>query len=167
MQRNGKEIEPTVLGTALIDIVPKQLRSPELTAKWEMHLSGIAEGREKSAAFTADIRANTKELVHMMKISKLEYTPRIEGNKTCPMCGKKMLKVKDKKGAEIMVCPSRSCGHEETGFDRDGRRGKPTKKERAITSKLMHKYGAKKEETYTLSLGDALKAQLEEKNKKK
>ena len=38
IEKKGKEIIPTSKGKQLIDLVPKELKSPLLTAKWERHL---------------------------------------------------------------------------------------------------------------------------------
>ena len=42
---HGKEIIPTSKGRQLIDLVPKDLKSPLLTAKWESQLDEIAKGK--------------------------------------------------------------------------------------------------------------------------
>ena len=63
IERHGKELAPTSKGMQLIHLVATDLRSPELTAKWEQHLADIAKGKGKKETFIAGIRANTARLV--------------------------------------------------------------------------------------------------------
>ncbi|HUV09086.1 MAG TPA: DNA topoisomerase III, partial [Spirochaetia bacterium] len=114
IERRGKELIPTSRGFELLDLVPDELESPELTARWEQRLSHIAKGTEKAEAFSEDIRRNARELVDHIKRDTSQYRPRNLSSKSCPMCGKKMLPVRDKKGRKLLVCPSFSCGHEES-----------------------------------------------------
>lgn len=46
IEKKGKDIYPTSKGKQLIELVPKDLKSPLLTAKWESQLDQIAKGRE-------------------------------------------------------------------------------------------------------------------------
>ncbi|HOV14337.1 MAG TPA: DNA topoisomerase III, partial [Spirochaetota bacterium] len=130
IERNGKEILPTGKGFELIELVPKDLCSPELTAKWELRLSKIASGEEKSFLFSKDIRENAKELVNLVKASIQEYKPKNESNVQCPVCGKKLLNVKDDKSRKLLVCRSRSCGYEQKEHEKtDDLTRRPSKKE--------------------------------------
>ena len=45
MELRGKEIYITSKGKQLLELVPEDLRKPELTADWEMKLSNIAKGK--------------------------------------------------------------------------------------------------------------------------
>jgi DNA topoisomerase-3 len=63
MERNGKEIVPTSKGIQLIGLVPPELKSPELTAKWEQQLTEISRGRAKSENFVSGIRSYAAQLV--------------------------------------------------------------------------------------------------------
>jgi len=164
IERNNKELVPTSQGIALIDIVPEQLRSPELTAKWELRLNKISLGTEKNTLFTKDIRDNAVELVALVKNAKREYKPANESDKSCPLCAKKLLFNKDKKGKRILVCRSLSCGYEEEENKRDDLSKKPSQKEREITRRLINRYTSN-ESADTYTLGDLLKKKLEEKKK--
>lgn len=165
IERNGKEIIPTPQGIALIDIVPEQLRSPELTAKWELRLNRISLGIERNFEFTKDIRKNAEELVMLVKNSKDSYKPSNESEKKCPLCGKKLLYNRDKKGNKILVCRSLTCGYEEEENRSNDLSRKPSQKEREITRRLMYKYNAD-DPSNKVTLGDIFKKSLEEKEKK-
>ena len=44
MEKKGNEIHITSKARQLLELVPEDLKKPELTADWEMKLSKIAEG---------------------------------------------------------------------------------------------------------------------------
>lgn len=165
IERNGKEIAPTSLGFELLEVAPEELKSPELTAKWEKRLSDIAKGAENPLLFTNDIRKNAEVLVNSIKVSRLEYKPHNESAVKCPVCGKKLLAVKDAKGKRLLVCRSFSCGYEQNEKDNsDDLTRRPSKREQSITRKLMNQYtDNNKKDTFTL--GDLMKLSSEKKNK--
>jgi DNA topoisomerase-3 len=51
MEKRGKDIFITSKGKQLLELVPEDLKKPELTADWEMKLSGIAKGSIRGEAF--------------------------------------------------------------------------------------------------------------------
>lgn len=168
VERRGKELIPTPAGRALLELVPEQFRSAELTARWEQRLSRIAEGREGADGFRRDIRENTGELVAEVKESKKEYKPRNLSTTPCPLCSKMMMKVHDKKGRQVLVCPSRSCGYEE-GRDegRSGKGGRPTRREQAVARQGMKQYGVDSgDDAGGFTLADMMKSR-ENRNKRK
>lgn len=110
VERRGKELVPTSKGMQLVEIVPEDLRSPELTAKWEQRLSDIAAGREKDKAFVDEMRGYAARLVGQVKASDAQYVHDNQTRKPCPDCGKNLLLVKGKRG-EMLVCPDRECGY--------------------------------------------------------
>ena len=59
---------PTSRGIQLLKLVPDELRQPELTAKWELRLSQIAEGAGNVEDFLSDIVKNAKTLVLQVKM---------------------------------------------------------------------------------------------------
>lgn len=61
--RQGKNFVPTPRGELIIDVVPEDLRSLELTAAWEQQLMNIEEGKESPAAFMQGIHFLTKKVV--------------------------------------------------------------------------------------------------------
>ena len=63
VERRGKELVPTSKGKQLIGLVPPDLKSAELTAKWELELQKIAKGQAKSEAFVDEMRRYAAHLV--------------------------------------------------------------------------------------------------------
>jgi DNA topoisomerase-3 len=110
VERRGKEIVPTSKGIQLISIVPGDLRSAELTAKWEQELSLISKGQSKSDVFIAGMRDYASKLVSDVKSSDAKYVHDNMTREKCPDCGKFLLEVKGKKGV-MRICPERECGY--------------------------------------------------------
>lgn len=94
IQVKGKRLVPTEKGRLFISAVPlPTLRSPEMTAQWEMRLTAIEEGAATYQDFIRDIRAFVTEAV-----STVAASPRVEALRqgaagsgsealgTCPKC---------------------------------------------------------------------------------
>lgn len=109
MERKGKEIIPTSKGIQLIGLVPTELRSAELTAKWEQQLSEISKGRVNRETFITGIRSYATKLVSTVIGSALTYRHDNITRTKCPECGKFLLEVKGKRG-EMLICQDRECG---------------------------------------------------------
>ncbi|MDC7226888.1 MAG: DNA topoisomerase 3 [Spirochaetales bacterium] len=150
MERSGSALKLTPAGEEVLLLVPEQLKSAELTAEWEKRLSRIAEGKEKAGVFSSDIRKNTGELVAAVKSGGKDYKPVEFSKKPCPLCGRMMMPTKDRRGRELYVCRSLSCGYEEEPENRGGYR-KPSPKERAVTRKLIKQYSDDSSDTFTLA----------------
>lgn len=110
IERQGNSLAPTGKGWQLIELASEELRSPELTAKWELELERIAKGQGKMDAFLDNIRKQTVELVKEVKQSTVEYKPHNLTNKKCPDCGERMEERKGKRG-RMYVCSSRECNY--------------------------------------------------------
>lgn len=113
LEKRGKEIYLTSKAKQLLELVPEDLRKPELTADWEMKLLKIARGNLKRSVFMKDIRGYSKELIGQIKEGEGSFRHDNLTNKKCPECGKLMLLVKGK-NSEMLVCQDRECGHRET-----------------------------------------------------
>ncbi len=113
LEKRGKEIYLTSKAKQLLELVPEDLRKPELTADWEMKLLKIARGNLKRSVFMKDIRGYSKELIKQIKEGEGSFRHDNLTNKKCPECGKLMLLVKGK-NSEMLVCQDRECGHRET-----------------------------------------------------
>ncbi len=113
LEKRGKEIYLTSKAKQLLELVPEDLRKPELTADWEMKLLKIARGNLKRSVFMKDIRGYSKELIKQIKEGEGSFRHDNLTNKKCPECGKLMLLVKGK-NSEMLVCQNRECGHRET-----------------------------------------------------
>ena len=113
LEKKGKDILLTSKAKQLLELVPEDLKKPELTADWEMKLSKIAKGGLKRDAFMKDIRVYSEELIAEIKGGEGKFRHDNLTNKKCPECGKLMLLVKGK-NSEMLVCQDRECGHRET-----------------------------------------------------
>ena len=113
MEKKGNEIWLTPKAKQLLELVPEDLRKPELTASWEMKLSDISNGKLKQQAFLSDIRKYTTQIVDEIRRGEGTYRHENLTNNPCPRCGKKMLAVNGK-NARLLVCQDRECGYRET-----------------------------------------------------
>ena len=110
VERRGKELVPTSKGIQLVELVPEELRSAEMTARWEDQLAAIAKGKASDRKFVDDMRRYATELVTQVKASSQTYRHDNQTRTPCPDCGKYLLRVKGKRG-EMLVCPDRECGY--------------------------------------------------------
>ena len=115
IERKGKELVPTAKGRELVRLVPQQLKSADLTGKWEQRLSGISKGSESEAPFIEDIKKNATDLVNQVIANRDKFDPNLMGEKDrlCPFCGWPMMKVLDEYDRVHHVCQRFSCGYEE------------------------------------------------------
>ena len=113
IEKKGKEIIPTSKGRQLIDLVPKELKSPLLTAKWEKKLDGISKGKEDSNLFIKEMRNYAVALIESIKGTDSKFIHDNKTGKKCPNCGKYLLEVKGKNGV-MNVCQDRECGYKES-----------------------------------------------------
>ncbi len=110
IERNGKEIRPTAKGRQLVRIVPEDLRSATLTAKWEQRLQNISCGKENKQKFIGEMRTYATKLVSDVASSEAVYQHENQTKEKCPDCGRFLLEVNGKK-AKMLVCPDRECGY--------------------------------------------------------
>ena len=113
MEKKGNEIYLTSKAKQLLELVPEELRKPELTADWEMKLGNIAKGKMKQETFLKEIRNYTCDIVDEIKTGQGTFRHDNLTNKICPNCGKKLLAVNGK-NAKMLVCQDRECGYRET-----------------------------------------------------
>ena len=113
MEKRGKDIYITSKAKQLLELVPADLKKPELTAAWEMKLSGIAKGQMKKEDFLRNIREYTVEIIGDIKTGQGTFRHDNLTNKKCPVCGKRMLAVNGK-NSKMLICQDRECGHRET-----------------------------------------------------
>ncbi len=113
IEKRGKEIIPTSKGKQLIDLVPKDLKSPLLTAKWESQLDEIAKGKREDHSFIKEMKNYSVALVEDVKGGNSKFVHDNKTGKKCPNCGKYLLEVKGKNGI-MNVCQDRECGYRES-----------------------------------------------------
>lgn len=192
IERQGNRLHPTKKGQQLIKLVASELRSPELTARWEQELENIARGRGNAKQFLMGIREQAGKLVKEIRTSDVQYKPHNVTGSKCPECGKNLQEFKGKRGKQL-ICPDRECGYRRAAEAqlsnhrcpqchkkmeiRNGKAGrffqcKPCgiveklenvkggskKVTKGEERKLLQKYS--KEEAFSSSLGDLLKAAL-------
>lgn len=114
IERQGNLLHPTGKGKQLIELVSTQLRTPDLTARWEAELEKIARGQGKPELFLQGIRSMAQELVTGVKTSGAEYKPHNVSNSHCPECGTRLLEKKSKRG-KLLICPADNCGYTRAG----------------------------------------------------
>lgn len=108
IERKDKEICPTQKGIQLIELVPSDLKSAVMTAKWEERLSQIARGTADNKKFIAEMEEYARSLVSSVKASSLRYKHENATKEKCPECGEVLLDVNGKKG-RMYVCSNPEC----------------------------------------------------------
>lgn len=99
--KKGRKLYPTEKAFALMEIVPEEIKSPEMTAEWEKRLEEIKDGccQEKMFldaidSFIRDVIASVQKeyATHKIAPQALRTTPQLIS--PCPLCGKEVLKNK-------------------------------------------------------------------------
>lgn len=145
MEKKGNEIHITSKAKQLLELVPEDLKKPELTADWEMKLSQIAKGRIRQGDFLHQICDYTCEIVDEIKTGEGTFRHDNLTNKVCPQCGKKLLAVNGK-NSKMLVCQDRECGYRETI-------SRTTNARCPKCHKRMEMYVKGKEETFVCQCG--------------
>lgn len=108
IEKHEQAIKITNKGRQLLELVPKDLKSPSLTAKWEMELASIAQGKTKSMPFIHEVKNYAKKIIQEIKVADTVFKHDNITTKKCDICEKPMLEVKGKKG-EMLVCSDPQC----------------------------------------------------------
>lgn len=87
VQRKGKQILPTDMGKKLIAVVPPEIRSPKLTAAWEMKLQQIERKEYDAEQFMTEIKQYVIDTCEKYSSvdEKVSFEAKPIGN--CPKCG--------------------------------------------------------------------------------
>ena len=98
--REKKTLRATEKGIDLIKKLPlEQIKSAELTAKWERRLADIARGTEDASAFRRDFETTVANWVSVINsrvaVTQCNYGAVLDGVK-CPLCGKPVNIVEEK-----------------------------------------------------------------------
>lgn len=105
--KKTKYLIPTHKGTALITVMPEQIKSPTMTADWEQKLIEIEHQNYESVAFLDKIGAMITNLVSTYKVmedTEVLMNPVNAPVGTCPCCGKHII---DK--AKGFFCENNEC----------------------------------------------------------
>lgn len=108
LEKRGKEIHMTAKGRQLLQLVPDDLKSPELTAVWEQKLTAISQGNMAKKTFVSEMREYAKKIVRDIKEDTQVFKHDNISRQKCPECGKFLLEVNGKKG-KMLVCEEREC----------------------------------------------------------
>lgn len=145
LEKKGNDIYITSKAKQLLQLVPSDLKKPELTAQWEMKLSEIAGGTLDEAEFMSEIRTYTEELLEEIQSEQGTYRHENMTGKKCPKCGKRLLAVNGKQ-AKLLVCQDRACGYKETV-------SRTTNARCPVCHKKMEMTGKGEESTFVCSCG--------------
>ncbi len=112
-EKQGQSIIPTSKGIQLIKIVPEDLKSPLLTAKWEKDLQEISQGKLSKNDYIENMRHYTKSLVSSVIMSNEKYRHENLTSKKCPLCEGSLMEVSGKHGKRL-VCVNTDCSYRES-----------------------------------------------------
>lgn len=113
IEQKGKDILITSKGKQLLELVPKELKTPELTSSWEEKLQDISKGKLNKNIFIKEMKDYSKDIVKEIKNSDSKFKHDNLTRNKCPECGKYMLEVKGKRG-KMLVCEDRECNTRKT-----------------------------------------------------
>lgn len=113
VEKKGKDIHVTSKGVQLLDLVPKDLKTPELTSEWETKLQKISNGKLSKSKFIDEMKNYSSDIVREIKNSESKFKHDNLTRNKCPECGKFMLEVNGKKG-KMLVCEDRECNTRKT-----------------------------------------------------
>jgi DNA topoisomerase-3 len=109
-ERNGNVMRTTAKGRQLLQLVNKDLVTPDLTADWERTLEKIARGKVQPDSFLKQIEGKTREFVSEIKNSEADYKDFSLTNKICPVSGDKLREKKTRDGI-FYVCSNPECSY--------------------------------------------------------
>ena len=110
VSRDKKNLVPTNDGNVLITILPDEIKSPAMTAQWEMQLNQIARGEADAGGFLQGIIRMLKELIsRYLGVSEKQKEQFSHGTKkeslgSCPRCGRPVYE-----GQKNFYCSDRKC----------------------------------------------------------
>ena len=110
INRDKKNLVPTNDGNVLITVLPDEIKSPAMTAQWEMQLNQIARGEADAGDFLQRIIQMLKELISRYSgVSEKQKEQFSHGTKkeslgSCPRCGRPVYE-----GQKNFYCSDRKC----------------------------------------------------------
>ncbi|MBO3446260.1 DNA topoisomerase III [Clostridium sp. CCUG 7971] len=113
IEKKGKDIHVTSKARQLLELVPTELKTPELTSDWEGKLLDISKGKLNKNNFINDMKNYSKDIVREIKNSDSKFKHDNLTKNKCPECGKFMLEVNGKRG-KMLVCEDRECNTRKT-----------------------------------------------------
>ena len=110
---NNNGIKITSKGRQLLELVPEELKSPSLTAKWELDLKNIEKGKTKSNKFLDDIKKFSISNIIEIKNSNKKFKHDNLTSIKCDICGSPMLSV-NRGDREFLKCSNVGCNNKKT-----------------------------------------------------
>ena len=110
VEKKGKDIFITSKGKQLLELAPEGLKTPELTASWEVKLNDISKGKLNKDVFINEMKDYTKSIIKDIKNNDGKFKHDNLTKNKCPECGKYMLEVNGKRG-KMLVCSDRECNN--------------------------------------------------------
>ena len=110
VKREKKNLVPTDDGNVLITVLPDEIKSPKMTAEWEMALNHIAQNTETADEFLNGITELMQELVARYQGISEEKKDQFHGKAKgeiigkCPRCGADV-----REGKVNFYCSDRNC----------------------------------------------------------
>ncbi|MBW1879262.1 MAG: topoisomerase C-terminal repeat-containing protein, partial [Deltaproteobacteria bacterium] len=111
VERRQRALHATERGRALVDAISvEELKSAELTGRWEARLSAMAEGRERRERFMSDVVEHLHGIVKAIASAPPPLVGEVTKGPTpplgaCPVCGKPV-----REGRSAYACETgRSC----------------------------------------------------------
>ena len=145
MEKKGNDLLITSKGRQILELVPEDLKKPELTARWEKELQRISDGRQKEKTFMKEIEQYTKDVLKEIRTSEGTFRHDNLTNRKCPRCGKRMLSVNGK-NSKMLVCQDRECGYRETV-------SRTTNARCPVCHKRMELFGKGEDQTFVCACG--------------
>ncbi len=124
-QRRGKTLNATDKGVMLIELMPQEIASPEMTGRWELALHEITDGKQDAGRFMDGIRNMSRFLVDYARNNTAavsfpqderrkkysgtgkgeSYTPVTLEGTVCPVCGKGQMR----ESPRAFNCTEKGC----------------------------------------------------------
>lgn len=159
MEKKGNDLLITSKGRQLLELVPEDLKKPELTARWEKELQKISDGKQKEKTFMKEIEQYTNDVMQDIRTSKATFRHDNLTNRKCPRCGKRMLAVNGK-NSKLLVCQDRECGYRETV-------SRTTNARCPVCHKRMELVGKGEDQTFVCACGHKEKMEAFEARRKR
>jgi len=108
LEKRDQDIHLTAKGRQLLELAPKDLKSPALTGTWEQKLGDIERKKLSEKQFIEEMKVYTKRNIEQIKANTMVYKHDNLTTTRCPECNQFMLAVNGKKG-KMLVCQNRDC----------------------------------------------------------
>lgn len=110
VDKQDKFLRTTKTGRQLLELVPEDIKSKDLTSVWEKKLEAIAKGQLDDKAFIEEMTKYTQKIVLEIKQDTHEFRHENVSTESCPNCGQKLLNISTKIGKKL-VCRDRNCDY--------------------------------------------------------